>query len=90
MKIYFPFAVTGTVKVLRYQPMPPGNAPPPVPAGCLFTELAFDAPVVRQVQLPPLRIVQIDVLSISDIAKLKAPVLVERHSFSRPRISEAK
>src|SRR5215216_4950306 len=33
MKISFPFAVAGTVKLLRYQPMPPGNAPPPVPEG---------------------------------------------------------
>src|SRR5690348_10805764 len=33
MKVNFPFALSGTVKVLRYQPMPPGNAPPPVPDG---------------------------------------------------------
>src|SRR5215216_5553377 len=33
MKISFPFAVAGTVKLLRYQPIPPGSAPPPVPAG---------------------------------------------------------
>src|SRR4051812_44664562 len=33
MKISFPFAVAGIVNVLRYQPRPPGNAPPPVPDG---------------------------------------------------------
>src|ERR1051325_6265748 len=33
MNVNFPFALNGTVNVLRYQPMPPGNAPPPVPDG---------------------------------------------------------
>ena len=29
----FPFCRQGMVNVLRYQPRPPGNAPPPVPEG---------------------------------------------------------
>src|SRR6185503_9468485 len=29
----FPLEVIGTVNVFRYQPNPPGNAPPPVPEG---------------------------------------------------------
>lgn len=53
-----------------------------------LTELAFDAPVVRQIQTTPLGIVQIRVLSVGNIAKLKAPILVERNSFARPRIGE--
>src|SRR5690349_8557383 len=39
MKVNFPFALSGTVKVLRYQPMPPGNAPPPVPDGAFSSNL---------------------------------------------------
>src|SRR6476469_685303 len=33
MKTDLPFAEAGSVNVLRYQPIPPGNAPPPNPAG---------------------------------------------------------
>src|ERR1700682_3644752 len=33
MNTDLPFAETGNAKVLRYQPVPPGNAPPPKPAG---------------------------------------------------------
>src|SRR4026208_1999378 len=33
MKINFPLDVRGMGKVFRYQPRPPGNAPPPVPDG---------------------------------------------------------
>src|SRR5260370_11536444 len=33
MNTSLPFAVSGTLKVLRYQPNPPGSAPPPNPAG---------------------------------------------------------
>ena len=56
----------------------------------LLTELAFDTPVVREIQLPPLRIVQVYVLSTRYIAKVKAPVLIENYSFPRPRIGETK
>lgn len=53
-----------------------------------FTELTFDAPVMREIQLPPPRIVQIHILSVGNIAELKAPILVERDSFAGPRIGE--
>jgi hypothetical protein len=43
----------------------------------VFTEFAFDAPVVRQVQLPPLRIVETRVLRPADVTEIKAPVLIE-------------
>src|SRR6267143_5592157 len=33
MNTDLPFAETGSAKVLRYQPVPPGNAPAPKPAG---------------------------------------------------------
>src|SRR6266511_2987366 len=33
MKTDLPLADTGSVNALRYQPIPPGNAPPPKPAG---------------------------------------------------------
>src|SRR5690349_13613131 len=35
----FPFSLSRRVKVLRYQPKPPGNAPPPVPAGWSLLKL---------------------------------------------------
>ena len=53
-----------------------------------FTELTFDTPVVRQIQPSPLRIVQIHILSVGNIAELKAPVLIERDSFAGTRIGE--
>lgn len=43
----------------------------------LFTKLAFDTPVVWQIESSPLRIVQIHILSPGNIAELKAPILVE-------------
>src|SRR5689334_13209904 len=55
----------------------------------LFTELTFNAPVVRQIKLPPLRIIQADVLSTRNFTKMKAPALIKNHPFPRPRISEA-
>jgi len=43
---------------------------------------------VRQIQFPPLRVVETRVLRVGDIAKLKAPILIEGNSFTGPRISE--
>jgi hypothetical protein len=40
--------------------------------------------------LPPLRIVQVHVLSTRHITQLKTPILIEYHPFSRARISKAK
>src|SRR5687767_14065116 len=56
------------------------------PGGMLFAEFAFNAPVVRQVQLSPLRIVEARIMSIRDVAEFKAPILIKQHSFSRARI----
>jgi hypothetical protein len=55
----------------------------------LLAEFAFDTPVMRKIQLPPLRIVESDVLCVRGVAKSKAPILVERNSFVRARIGEA-
>jgi hypothetical protein len=44
---------------------------------------------VGQIELPPLRIVQTRVLRVRDIAEMKAPTLIKRDSFTRPRIREA-
>ena len=70
----------------------PANAARQCAAACarrsLLTELTFDTPVVRQIQPAPLRIVQIKILSVGNVAELKAPILVERNSFPRPRIGE--
>ena len=54
----------------------------------LLTELAFNAPVVGQIESSPLRIVQIHILSVGNFAELKAPILVERNSFAGSRIGE--
>ena len=54
----------------------------------VFTETAFDTPVVRQIQLTPLRLAQRSVLSVGNIAEVKAPVLIERDSLPGPRIRE--
>src|ERR1041384_928334 len=54
----------------------------------VFTKFAFDAPIVRQIELAPLLIVQPRVLSISDVTEMKPPTLIERDSFIRPRIRE--
>src|SRR5689334_8660124 len=55
----------------------------------LLVKSAFDTPVVWQVQSPPLRVVETRVLRTGDVAKPKAPVLVERDCFSGTRIGEA-
>jgi hypothetical protein len=44
---------------------------------------------VWQVQLSPLRIVEACVLRTGDIAKAKAPVLIERNCLLRTRIGKA-
>src|SRR5215203_176342 len=56
-------------------------------AGRMFlAELAFNAPVVWQIELAPLRIVETDVLSVSHFAEVKTPVLVEGSSLSGTRV----
>src|ERR1700741_1033384 len=57
--------------------------------GSILTKLAFDTEIVGQIQLPPLRIVQSPVLSVRDVAEMKAPVFIEGNSFPGARISEA-
>ena len=54
----------------------------------LFTELTFDAPIVRQLKSSPLRIVQTSVRPVGNITELKAPILVERDSCAGPRIGK--
>ena len=44
----------------------------------LFTELAFDAPVVRQIEPPPPRVVEVRRLGPLRAAALEAPVVVEQ------------
>ena len=53
-----------------------------------FTELTFDTPIVRQIQSSPLRIVQTSVRPVGNITEPKAPILVERDSFTGPRIGK--
>ena len=53
----------------------------------LLVEFAFNAPIMRQIQLPPLRIVQVWILSIAYVTKMKAPVLIEANRLAGPRIS---
>src|SRR5436190_12501366 len=38
IKIFFPLSDPGSVNVLRYQPMPPLNAPPPFPVGLVLSK----------------------------------------------------
>src|SRR5688572_4825745 len=52
-----------------------------------FTKFTFNAPIMREVQLSPMRIIQQHVLPVLDVAKLKAPILIERNSLSWSRIS---
>ena len=57
--------------------MPPLRYPPPSPAGETRIEGAFDAPVVRHVEPPPGGVVEIGVLAVVDLAKMKPPIAVE-------------
>jgi hypothetical protein len=43
---------------------------------------------VRQIQFPPLRVVETGLLRVGDIAKLKAPILIEGNFFTGTRIGE--
>src|SRR6185369_11508378 len=52
----------------------------------VLTKLALDTPVVRQIELPPLRIVQSRVLRVRNLTKVKPPILSKQNSFSRTRI----
>src|SRR5215471_8057694 len=52
----------------------------------LLVESAFDAPVMRQIQLPPSRVIEICVLGVRHITKMKAPVLIEANGLVRPRV----
>ncbi|HEX6648458.1 MAG TPA: hypothetical protein VF075_02925 [Pyrinomonadaceae bacterium] len=54
-----------------------------------MAEFAFDTPIVWQIQLPPLRIIETRVLRARDIAKTKAPVLTEGDCSSGTRVGEA-
>ena len=85
----FPLAVHGHRECLAIPAEATGQRAAAGAGRGLFTELAFDTPVVRQIQLPPLSIVETRVLHVRDIAKLKAPILVEGDFFTGSRIGEA-
>src|SRR4030095_5040989 len=46
-------------------------------SGTLLVEFSFDAPIMRQIQRAPLRIVESFILTIRNIAKMKTPICVE-------------
>src|SRR4030095_3191899 len=58
----------------------PGQCATAMAGGMLFTEFAFDTPVMRKIELAPRRIIQSNVLSVRNISQVKAPLLVARHS----------
>jgi len=47
-------------------------------------KFAFNAPIMRQIQLSPLCIIEIRILPIGNIAELKSPVLIEAHRLFGP------
>src|SRR5437773_2440437 len=52
----------------------------------LLVEFAFNAPIMRQIQFPPVGIIEIWILSVGNIAQMESPRLIETHCLSRSRI----
>src|SRR5947207_13658405 len=68
----------------------PANAAGQRAASCarrvVFIELAFNAPIMRQIQLPPIVIIEVWVLSVDNIPEIEFPVLIEDDRPSGPRV----
>src|SRR6185369_7222963 len=85
----FSFGGSGHRKGLAIPAKPTGQRAASCARRSVFIELPFDTPVVRQVELPPLRIVETRVLCVGNVAEIEAPVLVERDGFPGSGIGEA-